>query len=111
VNQPAATPQTPPAAPVAGERWTHVTSFDGAGPYQALVPAGGGPLFPRAAMDDMTRDMDHLLDIYGGLGWADDAVTVLIYRDADDENPRRVRPDARGLYDLGLDDFWVEAPA
>lgn len=69
------------------------------------------PVFPRDVMDAMVMDLHHALDIYGGLGWASDGRTVLVYRDADDEHPRAVGPDERDLYDLGLDEFWRECPA
>ena len=67
------------------------------------------PLFPLESVRQMVRDFDPHTDIYGGLEWAGDGHTVLIYQDADDDKPSRVIPDERGLYDLGLDDWcWVE---
>ena len=92
-----------------GERWTEVTTPDGDGPYRALIrdefPRGLVPLFPRDVMERLVDDLGAHLDIYGGLAWDTDHTTVLITTHADDDQPRRVRPDERGLYDLDLDCF------
>lgn len=103
---------TVPARP--GERWIEVTTPDGDGPYRALVreefPRGLVPLFPRNVMQRLVDDLGAHLDIYGGLAWDTDGTTVLITTHADDDRPRRVRPDERSLYDLDLDCFTPADP-
>ena len=96
------------------ERWAELYLPEGEGPFRALVttsPAGAlVPLFTRDAITAMTEQLNPAVDIYGGLAWDRDRPGVaLVYRDADDSNPIRVEPDARGLYDLAQIEWaWDE---
>jgi hypothetical protein len=97
------------------ERWADLYLPAGEGPFRALVstdPAGDLVLrFTRAAVEEMTKQLDPRFDIYGGVAWAPGSADIaLIYLDADDTDPIEVVPDARGLYELPVGDAFEEEP-
>ncbi|MEV0732424.1 hypothetical protein [Polymorphospora sp. NPDC050346] len=99
-------------------------SPDDDGPYNALIsPVDGGlkALFERDTVRGMAREMDQATGAYGGLAWLDPDILLVDHHamQIGDHDPwirtpegvHRVRPDERGLYDLGVDaSFWREHP-
>lgn len=95
-----------------GESWAEVFTPEGQGPYRAVVhidPERGWaivPLFPRETIEQLVRDFDPRPDNDGGIEWVGDGRSVQVYQHIEDDQPRRVTPDERGLYDLAMDGNW-----